>query len=124
MTTKRIAILALGMLALSACDRGVAPAPEPTGNAAADNGAVLNNAAEAINYRQRVIEMTDNARNGVFLRAIRDAGFDCQGVQHSLRLPDANDEPVWRAECTNGPMHLVTVSVDGIARITSRTDVR
>lgn len=124
MTTKRIVIAALGALVLSACDRGVAPAPEPTGNAAADNAALLNNAAEPINYRQRVIEMTDNERNGVFLRAVRDAGFNCQGVQHSLRMPDSNGEPVWRAECTNGPMHLVTISPDGIARITSRTDTR
>jgi hypothetical protein len=66
--------------------------------------------------------MNDRQRNVVFVRALLDAGMDCQGVASSVRLPDQDGKPLWRANCTNNTAHMITITPDGTANIVSRTD--
>ncbi|MET0309968.1 MAG: hypothetical protein ABW023_14775 [Sphingomonas sp.] len=96
------------------------PAEENVSDVAEGN-AVGNAAAE--NVTAKVIAMTDRQRNVVFIRAILDAGLQCDGVQSSERLADRDGKPLWRANCIgNGGSHMITITPDGIANIVSRTD--
>ena len=106
----RTMMLLVPALALAACqaapDRNSAEAANATGNVS--------------NYAARVIALPVSQRDIVFLRAIRDAGIDCQGVTKSERLADTGGTPTWRAECSDGTAHLVQVTPDGTALVVSR----
>lgn len=71
------------------------------------------------NYRERIDAMDDGQRNAVFIRAIRDAGRDCQNVQASTRQPDRNGQPVWTATCDGGRNWVIVIGADGIAQVAS-----
>lgn len=73
------------------------------------------------NYTAEVLHLSDSSRNAVLLRAIRNAGFSCQGVTGSERVADAGAAPTWRATCNDGTPHLVQVAPDGTATVLSRT---
>ncbi|MGN7999413.1 hypothetical protein [Sphingomonas sp. 22176] len=119
---KHILLSTLAALALAACH----PGGEATGNAAADDAAeanaVVENGAVGNNVAAEVIAMNDAQRNVVFIRAIMDAGLKCDHVESSQRLDDQNGNPMWRANCTGGVAHMVTITPDGTAKIVSRTD--
>ncbi|OAN57405.1 hypothetical protein [Sphingomonas sp. TDK1] len=119
---KRILLPSLVALALAGCQQG----GEATGNAAADNAAeanaVVGNGAMGNNVAAEVVAMNDAQRNVVFIRAIMDAGLKCDHVESSQRLPDQDGNPLWRANCSGGVAHMVTITPDGTAKIISRTD--
>jgi len=119
---KHILLPALAMLALAGCNKG----GEATGNAAADNAvesnAVVANGAAGSNVAAQVIAMNDAQRNVVFIRAIMDAGLKCDHVESSQRLDDQDGNPMWRANCSGGVAHMVTITPDGTAKIVSRND--
>lgn len=119
---KHILLPAVAALALAGCQQG----GEATGNAAADtaaeSNAVLANTADGNNVAAQVIAMNDAQRNVVFIRAIMDAGLKCDHVESSQRLPDQDGNPLWRANCSGGVAHMVTITPDGTAKIISRTD--
>ena len=100
-------LIMLAALTLSAC--GTKPAETP----ATPSPAATGNATAA------VVALSEPQRRMVFLRAIRDAGIDCQGVTASEEVTKV---PVsrWRATCTDGRAYLVDVSRDGTAHIVSR----
>lgn len=106
----RTTMLLVPALALAACqaapDRNSAESADVTGNIS--------------NYAARVIALPVGQRDIVFLRAIRDAGLDCQGVTKSERLADTGSTPTWRAVCTDGTAHLVQVTPGGTALVVSR----
>ncbi len=127
MRTMTILVAALAAATtLSACQ------PTPDRNAAqaanaADNGsdnALDNNSDDSAdnvsNATAAVEALPEVQRNAVFLRAISDAGLPCQGVTKSERLADTAGKPTWRAECNDGTAHLIDVSPDGTAVVTSR----
>ena len=122
MMRKHILLPTLAALALAACQQG----GEATGNAAADNAAeanaVVENGAIGNNVAAEVIAMNDAQRNVVFIRAIMDAGLKCDHVESSQRLDDQDGNPMWRANCSGGVAHMVTITPDGTAKIVSRTD--
>ncbi|URW74592.1 hypothetical protein M9980_08375 [Sphingomonas donggukensis] len=66
----------------------------------------------------RVIALSDNERNLVFIRALRDANKDCQGVTKSERqtIPGASD-PLWVATCQGGATYGITIGRDGVAQV-------
>lgn len=70
-------------------------------------------------YPQRIGTMPEGERNAVFIRAIRDAGRDCQHVQTSARQPDRNGQPVWTATCDDGGNWVIVIGEDGIAQVAS-----
>jgi hypothetical protein len=123
----RIVLPALAALALTACGsgagqndtaNGVAAGPESPADAEAN---AVGNEAAGGNALAAVLGMSDRQRNVVFIRALLDAGIDCQSVSSSERLPDQDGKPLWRANCPNGA-HMISITPDGTANIVSRTD--
>ncbi|MFZ3484718.1 hypothetical protein [Sphingomonas sp. 3-13AW] len=98
-------------LALTAC--GGKKEPEPT---AAENSATAE-ATEQLDAK--VAALSEGQRNGVFIRAIRDAGLPCQGVTSSERSTDG--KATWTATCTDGSKHIIAFTPDGMAQVTSMT---
>lgn len=74
-----------------------------------------NEAALTRNFQQEIAALPEPQRNGVFIRAIRDAGLPCQGVTESERLPGA--ELTYRARCQGGRDHVVSITASGTAQI-------
>ncbi|MBW4330304.1 hypothetical protein KY084_05385 [Stakelama sp. CBK3Z-3] len=73
------------------------------------------------NVAAKVAAMTEQERNVVMIRAIRDAGMPCQGVVKSEAYPDAGPDS-WRAQCSGGDWHLVQIKANGTANVVSRRD--
>lgn len=90
-------------LAASACNNRPPSPPATDTNAAA-----------------QVTALSEGQRRAVLLRAIRDAGLDCQGVTGAVPIAAAGTAPRWRARCTNGSEHLIAIDPDGTARIVSQ----
>lgn len=115
---RKIHVAMAGVLLLSACGGG----GEKAANDAAANVAVTN-AADTTNYQAEVIALPPTARDGVFLRAVRDAGFNCQEVTQAERFEPVKGNPTWRVYCGKTP-HIISITRDGTAQITSRTDAQ
>jgi hypothetical protein len=115
----RITLIAVGALALSACQ----PAAQQNAaeNTAAELDAIGNDegANASTNVQAVVLGMSDKMRNGVLVRAIMDSEMPCDGVEKSERLPDQEGAPVWKAYCRNGSRHIVIFTKDGIAKVLS-----
>lgn len=97
---------------LAGCDSG-APVPETT-NITVPQG----------DYQARLAQMPEGQRNAVFLRAIRDAGRDCQHVQTSAAASDLDGTPAWTATCDNGVRWLILIGADGIAQVTNAVELQ
>lgn len=82
----------------------------------------VENAADATNFQAEVIALEPRAREGVFLRAVRDAGLPCQSVTGSESVEPRDGNPTWRATCDGNRPHLISITRDGTANIISRTD--
>ena len=122
---KRIVLPALAALALAGCG--------PSGEAGGGNAATaanatdaeanaIGNAAGGDNAVAAVLGMNDRQRNVVFIRALLDAGIECQAVTSSVRMPDQDGKPLWRANCSDQRAHMISITPDGTANIVSRTD--
>ncbi|RYD99136.1 MAG: hypothetical protein EOP61_14840 [Sphingomonadales bacterium] len=99
--------IVIAALLVAACgakpsDTPATPSPAATGNATA-----------------AVIALSEPQRRAVFLRAIRDAGLDCQGVTMAEQVV-VGAAPRWRAACTDGRDYLIDVAADGTAHVVSR----
>ena len=69
-------------------------------------------------FQARVAALSEGERNAVFIRAIRDAGKDCQGVTGSQRRSDAaGGEPLYVATCTDGASYGVLLGREGTAQV-------
>lgn len=99
-------ILLASVLMLAAC-QGSPPAPE---NAAEEAGG-------ALNTQNQIESLAEGERNGVFIRAIRDAGQDCQFVESSERAGNYQDFPMWRARCDNGRTYTIVIANGGEAQV-------
>jgi hypothetical protein len=71
-------------------------------------------------YAGRIAAMPAGERNAVFIRAIRDARFDCQGVTDSSQLPEIDGRPAWQARCGDGGEWVIVIGRDGIAQVSQR----
>ncbi len=99
----RILILAALPLALVACDSQ--PSAPPTSQAPSA-------------FQNQVAALDDPQRNAVFIRAIRDAGYDCQQVTASKSQPvAAGGQPLWQATCSGGSIYGVQIGRDGTATV-------
>ena len=113
---RKIGVVVAGALLLGACGGG-----QKAENVAAAANAVGENAANATNVQAEVLALAPAARDGVFLRAVRDAGFNCQEVTQTERFDPVNGNPSWRIYCGKTP-HIISITRDGTAKIISRTD--
>lgn len=69
--------------------------------------------------QNRIVAMTEAERNGVLIRAIRDARRDCQHVETSEALPAAaNGAPGFLARCAGGRAYVVGIGRGGTATVT------
>ncbi len=82
------------------------------------------NQAPAEPVGNRVAALSDGQRNGVFIRAIRDAGLDCQHVDGSAPAGSYRGMPVWRATCRGGGAWTIVIGDDGSAQILNADEAR
>ena len=110
----RTILIATGLaLALAGCggDRSEAPA----------NTAEANSSVDVAN---QLAALPEGQRNGVFIRAIRDAGEDCQHVIASSRSGEYQGMPVWSAQCDGGGSWTIVVTRDGTAQLINEAEAR
>ena len=74
--------------------------------------------------QQRIETMPEGQRNAVFLRAIRDAGQDCQHVETSAPAGEHQGFPVWTATCDGGGTWTILIGNDGVAQILNAAEAR
>jgi hypothetical protein len=72
---------------------------------------------DSADYQMQLETMPEGQRNATLLRAIRDAGRDCQHVESSQLEGDRQGFPVWRARCSDGVEWAVIIANDGIAQV-------
>ena len=89
-------------LALVACDQQPAAPPAPQPPSA---------------VQKQIADLSDAQRNAVFIRAIRDAGHDCQGVTKSERKAPVGGDPLWHATCSDKAVYGVVIGRDGTATV-------
>lgn len=103
----RVTILAAGgalALGLAGCGSPTAP---PTNQTAADPQSTEN----------QITSLAEGQRNGVFIRAIRDAGLDCQHVESSAPAGSHEGFPLWRATCEGGRSYTLVIGNAGTVQI-------
>lgn len=69
----------------------------------------------------QVARLDETQLNGVLERAIRAAGSACPQVVRSERAEVRKGIRGWKATCDNGSAHLIEITSDGTANVTSRT---
>jgi hypothetical protein len=93
------------LLVLGGCERG---APE--------EGTTKIQVPEG-DYQARLQAMPEGQRNAVFIRALRDAGRDCQGVVSSAFQGEFRGRPTWTARCDDGVGWVILIGKAGIAEV-------
>lgn len=99
--------LALAALLLAGCGDATPSAPANQAEAAAGGEAMGN----------RLAAMPEGQRNGVFIRAIRDAGQDCQFVESSTPAGGYQGFPLWSARCEGGRTYTIAIGNAGEAQV-------
>lgn len=87
--------------------------PEPV-----DNAAVANTATLSSDYAQTVRSLPQGQRDAVFLRAVRDAGQNCQEVTQATEVPATGAAPTWAVTCDRATRWVVAIGEGGIATVT------
>ena len=98
------------MMAAAVLASGCKPAAPPVGNTAAP--------ANAGNYQQKIAALSGPSRSGVFLRAIGDAGFDCQKIVSERAHAPIEDRPTWVARCQQGKPYILVLQPGGVFDVT------
>ncbi|MDT9599009.1 hypothetical protein [Sphingosinicella rhizophila] len=75
-------------------------------------------------YENRLETMPEGQRNAVFIRAIRDAGLDCQHVSGSAAAGEYQGMPVWTASCDGGQEWTIVLGAGGVAQILNPAEAR
>jgi hypothetical protein len=65
----------------------------------------------------RLEALPEAQRNGVFIRAIRDADGRCQHVERSEPAGEQEGLPVWRAYCEDGASFSILIARGGSAQV-------
>lgn len=105
-----VAVLAAAAIALAACG-DVEPVNEQA--VQVPNSAATQTALE---------DLPEGQRNGVFIRAIRDAGRECQHVESSRQTGEAQGFPIWTARCTDSGEWNIVIANDGTAQVISASE--
>lgn len=113
MTKPSLLAVAALALTLAACDGGEAPTADDT-DIAVPKG----------DYANEIAALEPGQRDAVFLRAIRDAGRDCQNVTGSSTQGNVGGNPAWTAVCDNGGRWVIIIGRDGIAQVASVAELQ
>ena len=73
-------------------------------------------------YKQRIDRLAAGQRDALFLRAIRDAGQNCQQVVGSAYNGVHFGMPSWAARCSNGADWLIMLGKGGNAHVARREE--
>lgn len=73
-------------------------------------------------YQARLQAMPEGQRNAVFIRALRDAGRPCQGVENSTYQGVRDGVPTWTARCTDSGEWLILLGGDGVVQVVGAAD--
>jgi hypothetical protein len=74
-------------------------------------------------YQARLQAMPEGQRNAVFIRALRDAGRPCQGVENSTYRGVRDGVPTWTARCTaGGGDWLILLGAGGVVQVVSAAE--
>ena len=76
------------------------------------------------NTQNALEAMPEAQRNAVFIRAIRDAGQDCQHVESSQPAGEHQGYPVWNATCQGGGTWTIVIMNDGVAQVLNDAEAR
>jgi hypothetical protein len=106
MRVERLILGATLLIAAAACTE------TPPGNTAASTNAA---GTSDVNVQQRVAAMPEGERNAVFIRAIIDAGLECQNVQSASPVAGAAGGASWVARCEGGRAYTITLGAGGNA---------
>lgn len=102
----RITMTAAAMLALTTAACG------------GDNrNAVVANEATVEATGNAVAALSEGQRNAVFIRAIRDAGLECQHVESATPAGTYRGMPVWRATCRGNRQWTIVIGDNNDAQI-------
>lgn len=81
-------------------------------------------AADPLSTENQIAGLAEGQRNGVFIRAIRDAGLDCQHVESSAPAGSHDGFPVWRATCEGGRSYTLVIGNAGTVQILDDAEAR
>ena len=95
----------LALLALGGCERGTPE--EDTKKIDVPEG----------DYQARLQALPEGQRNAVFIRALRDAGRDCQGVTSSAFQGAIQGRPTWTVRCEDGIGWVILIGKAGVAEV-------
>jgi hypothetical protein len=84
----------------------------------ADDAAPANATAANTTDAATIRALPPGQRDGVFLRAIRDSGADCQQVTQTSEQAVANGPATWAVECDRSGRYVVAIDAGGIAIVT------
>jgi hypothetical protein len=101
------------LLMLAACGTGT-PAADTAGNAVAGNAATASDGG----YAARIEALTPRLRQGVFLRAIRDGGEECQEVTEEYGIAPIEGKPAWAVTCDRSTRWVIAIDKSGTAIVT------
>ena len=101
------------LLMLAACGTGE-PATEVAGNTVANTAA----AAPDGGYAARITALSPRLRQGVFLRAIRDGGEECQEVTEEYGIAAIEGKPAWAVTCDRSTRWVIAIDKTGTAIVT------
>ena len=101
----RASLIAAFALAAAACSGGQ------------NQAATANRADAAAPVSNQVAALSAGQRNAVFIRALRDAGLDCQHVERAVPAGTVRNMPAWRATCQGGGEWTILIAADGNAQI-------
>jgi hypothetical protein len=113
MIARAIGSTALLLLA-TACGGGEKEAANLTNNISAGAAGGAGGTSDAQN---QVRALPEGQRNGVLIRAIRDANLNCQHVTQSTETKTSNNVPVYEATCEDGAVYAVAIADDGTATV-------
>ncbi len=110
---RSLLVVPFPLLMLAACGGGT-PAADPAGNVAANTAA----AAPDGGYAARIEALSPRLRQGVFLRAIRDGGEECQEVTEEYGIAAIEGKPAWAVTCDRSTRWVIAIDKSGTAIVT------
>lgn len=111
----RFAVIAAATIAATSLAGCGGPAEQPAAVNAVENAAA---------FQARLRVLPEGERNGVFIRAIRDANQDCQHVESSSESGSYRGAPVWTARCTGGTSFAIVIGNGGTAQVLDESAAR
>jgi len=92
--------------AIAACHSAAPPANQGGANTVA-----------AANFQQQIAALPVPSRNGVLMRAITDADYDCQTIEKAAPHASVHGHPAWSVLCDHGAAYVVVIDAGGYAQV-------